>query len=57
MADKVQDDEDDEDIRCPKCNSRKIVAAKTGWSLWSGTNGKLMNNCQKCGHKFPLGRR
>jgi DNA-directed RNA polymerase subunit RPC12/RpoP len=57
MTDPIKpNDNDDDDVRCPKCGSRKIVAAKTGWSLMFGANNKLMNNCQKCGHKFPLGQ-
>lgn len=48
--------ENDNIVKCPKCNSVSIATMKRGFSIVTGMIGanKLYNVCQKCGYKWRL---
>jgi DNA-directed RNA polymerase subunit M/transcription elongation factor TFIIS len=52
-----EDEEDDDTILCPECESRHIHAEKRGWSFWFGLigSGTIVLTCLKCGHRFYPG--
>lgn len=46
-------------VRCPKCGSTSIVPEKRGYDIMWGFLGSewvTYNVCQKCGHKWKIGR-
>lgn len=49
-----QSTEDNNKVKCPKCNCTNIGVANKGYSLITGFigSGKSMNVCKKCGHKW-----
>ena len=51
------DDDEDDPVRCPECDSRQIHAEKRGWNFWFGLigSGTIVLTCLKCGHKFYPG--
>lgn len=48
----------DDKVKCPKCGSDQVHAAKRGWSIWTGLigSGKIVITCLKCGNKFSPGQ-
>lgn len=53
---KKTNSEDENIVKCPKCNSISIATMKRGFSMVTGMFGanKLYNVCQKCGYKWRL---
>ena len=46
-------------VRCPKCGSTSVAAEKRGFDpIWGflGSDGVRYNVCQKCGHRWKIGR-
>jgi len=43
-------------LRCPRCGSTQVQAAKRGWKWTTGMIGsdKMIATCMQCGNKFDL---
>jgi DNA-directed RNA polymerase subunit RPC12/RpoP len=43
-------------LRCPRCGSTQVQAAKRGWKWTTGMIGssKMTATCLQCGSKFDL---
>lgn len=57
MSNPTSNNNQADDVRCPKCGSAKIHAEKRGYSIWVGFigSGNIVVTCLKCGHKFKPG--
>ena len=43
-------------LKCPRCGSTQVQAAKRGWKWTTGMigSGKMTATCMQCGNKFDL---
>lgn len=43
-------------LKCPRCGSTQVQAAKRGWKWTTGMigSGKMTATCLQCGNKFDL---
>ena len=54
----INDIQESNQVRCPKCGSTQITTGQRGYSLFSGFLGsnKTVNRCAACGHTWKPGK-
>ena len=54
----LKEQQEPDQVRCPKCGSTQITTGQRGYSLFSGFLGsnKTVNRCAACGHTWKPGK-
>lgn len=58
LAQQRAEEEERNQVRCPRCGSTQVGVINRGYSLFSGFigSGSARNVCQNCGYKWKPGK-